>query len=525
MIDPGHALPPVAVGLFAAVDRHGEQGFLTIGRVDACGLVDNTQQRGQQQMHMVVRICEFLILFIIPAAHVQLQLRKTMIICQCLQRNIHGIAEVIAHGIVERMAEQGASTEGRGQNRGHRGRGIAASIPKGDVYIVLAVAFEKLCAEHQVVNIGVNYLGGLAAEAFCRGALRRASGLRRTDQKQLLRCLSAAESRLSRHSNDLSNERFSALPVGRDLYLGLIAVRIARHQKVSADAAHRAACGGGGGDLPAFMIQRVVHTADPTPGICACYRISFTVEVVFVCAEFGIVQIDVQRLHLLSCLRVNDLHIKSGEGHIAGILHRENKLGIVTGADAGVAEHSRRHFGGGDRIKGEPGEGLPQIGALAALQIHRVEAGAAVLQLDAVGTFPKLHQAERAISRIGVRIIAHTADQIFLLAVGGSIRSRAFRPVQIHSRAKLDDVKVVRVDLHAVIRDHRGRAAVHQIQCDAFEALDVCAILLLRLIQIEQRVFGVASLKLCIDPEIDDVSLCQHIPAAGGQEGKLAGFI
>ena len=406
---------------------------------------------------------------------------------------------------------------------------ISTSIPNGDVHIVLAAASEKLCAEHQVVSIGVNPLGGLAAEALCRRALRRASGLRRTNQKQLLLCLPAAQSRLSRHSNDLGNERFSALPVGRDLYLGLIAVRIARHQQVGADAAYRAACGGGGGDLPAFMIQRVVHTANPAQGICTCYRISFAMEVVVVCAEFGVVQIDMQRLHQRICLCVNDFHIESGEGHIAGILHREQQLGVVTGADAGIAEHSCRHLGGGDQPKGEPGEGLPQIGAQAVLQIHRVEAGAAVLQLDAVGTFAKLHQAERAIDRIGVRIIAHTADQIFLLAVGGTVRSRAFRPVQIHARAKLDDVKVVRVGLHAVIRDHRGRAAVHQIQCDAFETLDVCAILLLHLIQIEQPVLGVASLKLCIDLEIDDVPLRQQIPlgagAAKAKTGKLAVFI
>ena len=396
------------------------------------------------------------------------------------------------------------------------------------MHIVLAAALEKLCAEHQVVGIGVNSLDGLAAEALCRRALRRASVLRRTNQKQLLRCLPAAQSRLSRHSNDLSSERFSALPVGRDLYLGLIAVRIARHQQVSADAAHRAVCGGGGGDLPAVMIQRIVHAADPAQGICTCYRIICTMEVVFVRAEFGIVQIDVQRLHQRICLRVHDVHIESGERHIAGILHREHQLGIVTGADAGVAEYSRRHFGGGDRPKGEPGEGLPQIGSLAALQIHRVEAGAAVLQLDAVGAFAKLHQAERAIDRIGVRIIAHTAHHV--LRFGPRVRrSRAFRPVQIHARAKLDDVKVVRVDLHVVIRDHRGRAAVHQIQCDAFETLDVCAILLLHLVQIEQSVLGVASLKLCIDPEIDDVSLRQQIPLGAGaakvKTGELAGFI
>ena len=379
------------------------------------------------------------------------------------------------------MAEQRFAPEGGGQHRGHKGRGVAASIPNGDVHIVLAAALEKLCAEHQVVGIGVNSLGRLASKAH----RRRVSGLRRTDQKQAVCCLPAVQSRLSRHIDDLRDERVPALPVGRDLYLCLIAVRIARHQQVSADAAHRAACGSGVGDRPFLLVQRIVHAADPAQGIFTCYRISFTVEAVVICAEFGVVQIDVQRLHKRICLCVNDLHIKSGEGHIAGILHREHQLGIVAGADAGVAERSRRHPGGGDRPKGEPGERLTQIGALAALQIHRVEAGAAVLQLDAVGTFAKFHQAERAIDRIGARIIAHTADQIFLLAVGGTVRSRAFRPVQIHARAKLDDVKVVRVDLHAVIRDHRGRAAVHQIQCDAFETLDVCAILLLHLIQVE----------------------------------------
>ena len=124
------------------------------------------------------------------------------------------------------------------------------------------------------------------------------------------------------------------------------------------------------------------------------------------------VQVDVQRLHLRVCLRVDNFHIERREGHIAGILHGEHQLGIVPGADTGIAEHSRRHLGGGDQLIGEPEKRLPQIGAPAVLQIHRVEAGAAVLQLDAVGTLGKLNHVEGAADRIRAGIIAHAAHHV-----------------------------------------------------------------------------------------------------------------
>ena len=49
MIRPGHALPLVAIGLFAAVDRRGEQDVLPLGRGDAYGLIDDAQLRKNGQ--------------------------------------------------------------------------------------------------------------------------------------------------------------------------------------------------------------------------------------------------------------------------------------------------------------------------------------------------------------------------------------------------------------------------------------------------------------------------------------------
>ena len=54
LIHSGHALPLVAVGLFAAGGRHGEHGLAPLGHGDAYGLIDDAQLRDQQQTHMVI---------------------------------------------------------------------------------------------------------------------------------------------------------------------------------------------------------------------------------------------------------------------------------------------------------------------------------------------------------------------------------------------------------------------------------------------------------------------------------------
>ena len=54
LINPGLALPLIAVGLFASNRRHGEYCILTLGCSDAYGLIDNAQLHGKQQTHMVI---------------------------------------------------------------------------------------------------------------------------------------------------------------------------------------------------------------------------------------------------------------------------------------------------------------------------------------------------------------------------------------------------------------------------------------------------------------------------------------
>ena len=49
MINPGLALPLIAVGLFASNRRHGEYCILTLGRSDAYGLIDDAQLHDLRQ--------------------------------------------------------------------------------------------------------------------------------------------------------------------------------------------------------------------------------------------------------------------------------------------------------------------------------------------------------------------------------------------------------------------------------------------------------------------------------------------
>ena len=161
------------------------------------------------------------------------------------------------------------------------------------------------------------------------------------------------------------------------------------------------------------------------------------------------------------------------------------------------------------------------------MQIHRVEAGAAVLQLDGVGALRKLNHVEGAADRIRAGVIAQAAHHVLRLRRRfRRVRGRAFRPVQIHARAELDDVKLVRVDLHFKIRIDRFLGKLVQIHRDALELVGVFAVLQLIPLQIEQSVLGVVCIKLRIHAEIDDIARRQQIPGRPeiriGKTGKLA---
>ena len=501
----GHGLPLVAVRPCAAGSLHGKRGLLSHRGAEADGLLDNAQLHGQQQAHMVVRIRKFLNLRLF-AAHIQIQLLERLALRQRRQRNIHGIAEVIAQGLAERMAVQRLPAVSGGQNRGHGGGGIAASVADGDVNIILAAAAHGLRAEHQVVGIGVDSPGGVAAQAHRRRAL-----CRRTHQKQPVLRFPGAQIGFSRHADDSRFERVAAAPVGRNPQLRLIAVRIARHQQAGVQAARRAACGGGAGNPPAFVVQRIVQTADPAQDVFARHRIARALGWIAARAESRMIGVDVQRLHQRVCRRLPDFHIEGGERHVAGVLHGEHQIGIIPGADAGIGEHSCRHPGGSNRPIGEAGKRQPQIGALAALRIHKIVSFAAVVrQPDAAGIRRKLGPAERAIGRVAARVVAHAAHQA--LRAGGILRGCSLRPVEADAVVKAGDVKERRADFDVVI------GSLLSIGRHAPEAMGIAARLRLHALQIEQPVRGRAAEHL----EAGDLSPGQHILSALSQAGKLA---
>ena len=217
---------------------------------------------------------------------------------------------------------------------------------------------------------------------------------------------------------------------------------------------------------------------------------------------------------------VVELHIEAGQRNIAGVPDREHNLGIVSGADTGIGGRSGRQLRRADQRVGKPRERLPHTGAPASFHSHRIVAGSAVQQRDAVGALRKLHQAEGAADRIRAGVIAHAPHQILRgdSLSGGIRRSRAFRPVQIHTRAESGNVKAVRDDLHVVIRDHRPRGTVYP----AFEALGIFALLQLHPLQVEQPVRGRVSIRLSIYAEVGDIPRCQQRTLAIGNAGKLA---
>ena len=329
----------------------------------------------------------------------------------------------------------------------------------------------------------------------------------------------SVQRRLALHAVDGRGKRLAARPVCRNQQPGGVAVGVARHQHVGLHLpGRRTPAGLHPDDVPAVIVQRVVYAADPAHGLrtadgpCA----HGTAVVIRVDA------VDVKGLKLL--VAVVELHIEAGQRNIAGIPDREHNLGIVSGADAGIDGCSGRQLRRADQRVGERGERLLHIGAVAAFQIHRIVAGSVVQQPDAAGALRKLHQTEGAADRIRAGVIAHAPHQILCLdsLPGRTCRGRAFRPVQIHARTELDNIKAVRDELHVIIRDHRPRGCV----CPAFEALGVFALLQLHPLQIEQPVRGRTCMRLFIYAEIDDILLCQHLPRAGiaahGQAGKRA---
>ena len=312
------------------------------------------------------------------------------------------------------------------------------------------------------------------------------------------------------HALDGRGEILVARPVRRNQQLGLVVVRIARHQHGGLHLLdRRGAVGVRPGDFPAVVVQLIVHAADASDGIRAGHDLCVAERIAVVCRVGAV---NVKGLNV--CAAVFDLHIDAGQRDVAGVLDREHDVDVVAGADARILGRSGHQLRRADQLVGELGERLPQIGALAGLQIHRVEAGAAVLQLDGVGALLELHHVEGATDRIRAGVIAQAAHHILCLRRRfRRVRGRAFRPVQIHARAELDDVKLVRVDLHSKIRNRRERGRFHQIQRRALKLVDVFAVLQLDPLQIEQPVLGIICINLAIDPEIDDVLIdCQRLP-------------
>ena len=151
-------------------------------------------------------------------------------------------------------------------------------------------------------------------------------------------------------------------------------------------------------------------------------------------------------------------------------------------------------------------------------QIHRVEARARILQLDAGGAFAELHQRKGIADGIGIRVVAHAAHQIFRFGIGHDvgIGGRALRPVQIDAAAELDGVKAIRVDLDVVIGHGHGFFRALGRQRDALQPVDETALVRLHPVQIEQGILVVDAVDAGHHFEIDDVALGQLLPLALG---------
>ena len=218
------------------------------------------------------------------------------------------------------------------------------------------------------------------------------------------------------------------------------------------------------------------------------------------------------------------LHVQPGERQVAGVAHGKNQVDVIPGAHAGVVGNGGLQFGRHHQLIGELGQGLAQVGAVFVAQIHRVEARARILQLDAGGAFAELHQRKGIADGVGIRVVAHAAHQIFRFGIGHDvgIGGRALRPVQIDAAAELDGVKAIRVDLDVVIgHGHRFFRALGR-QRDALQPVDETALVRLHPVQIEQGILVVDAVDAGHHFEIDDVALGQHLTIVFANAGKHA---
>ena len=325
--------------------------------------------------------------------------------------------------------------------------------------------------------------------------------------------------------NDFRRQIDLAVPIGGNQQLGLIALGVARHQQGGAHVALGGyAVAVGAGDVPALAVQRVIHAVYPADGVQALPRNISVGGGELIGALLRLGAVDMQGLNDLAVLL--HLHVQPGERQVAGVAHGKNQVDVIPGAHAGVVGHSGLQFSRHHQLIGELGQGLAQVGAVLVAQIHRVEALARILQLDAGRAFAELHQRKGIADGIGIRVVAHTAHQIFLfvfiIGVGTSLRGRALRPVQIDAAAELDGVEAIRVDLDVVIGHGHGFFRALGRQRDTLQPVDEPALIRLHPVQIEQGILVVDAVDAGHHFEIDDVALGQLLPIAIANAGEHA---
>ena len=376
-------LPLISVRPLTAVSRNDKQRVLLFDQIQAFGLLGDIQLGEQGEANVVIRIRKFLIVFL--GTHVQIQLVQTAARGQRLERNIHGVAVVILHGVSEGVAEQGLPVVG-GCEGGHHARsrfGVAASVQNADPHIGFAFPVKELGAQHQVVGVGIhNLVRILRSQAHQhRIVVRRVCGQDQgVGERAAVFRQQRAELLRAHRLNDFRRQSDIAVPIGGNQQLGLIALGIARHQQGGAHVALGGyAVAVGAGDVPAVAVQRVIHAVHPADGVHALLlRRKVSVggeEQIGALLRLGAV--DMQGLNDLAALL--HLHVQPRERQVARIAHGKNQVDVIPGAHAGVVGHGGLQFSRHHQPIGEIGQGLAQVGAVFVAQIHRVEARARIL--------------------------------------------------------------------------------------------------------------------------------------------------
>ena len=306
-------LPLISIRPLTAVSRNDKQRVLLFDQIQAFGLLGDIQLGEQGEANVVIRIRKFRIVRL--GTHVQIQLVQTAARGQRLERNIHGVAVVILHGVSEGVAEQGLPVVGGCEGGPHARFGVAASVQNADAHIGFAFPVKELGAQHQVVRVGIhNLVRILRSQAHQhRIVVRRVCGQDQgVGERAAVFRQQRAELLRAHRLNDFRRQIDLAIPIGGNQQLGLIALGVARHQQGGAHVALGGyAVAVGAGDVPALAVQRVIHAVYPADGVQAPLRNISVGGGELIGALLRLGAVDMQGLNDLAVLL--HLHVQPGE--------------------------------------------------------------------------------------------------------------------------------------------------------------------------------------------------------------------